>query len=357
MQDWRWQMAHRVDSLDDLATRFPALEVTDAMRRAAQKYPFAVTPYYLSLVETPSPADPIFRQCVPDGSELGERAGLAADELGEDSRYAPVPGLVHRYRDRVVCISTAECPAYCRHCTRKRLVGRPAATPPDLEAQADYVRRNPRIKDVIISGGDPLTMPTARLEEIVKLFRAIPSVDIIRVGTRAPVTLPMRIDDELCEMLERHHPVWLNTQFNHPREVTPDAAAACGRLLRRGVPVGNQAVLLRGVNDSPEVMEELCRALLRIRVRPYYLLQCDPVAGIEHFRTPVARGIAIMEHLHRNVGGLGVPRFVVDAADAGGKVPICPSYVVEQNPGELILRNFDGETVSYPDPPGCSGES
>jgi len=357
MQDWRWQMAHRADALDALAERFPGFDATDAMRQAASEYPVAVTPYYLSLIEAPCPADPIFRQCVPDAGELRANLDLLPDELGEDSRYSPAAGLIHRYPDRVVCLSTTQCPTYCRHCTRKRLVGRPAAVAPDFDAQAEYVRHHPEIKDVIISGGDPLSMTTAQLEEIVKRFRAVPTVEIIRIGTRAPVTLPMRIDDELCEMLERHHPVWVNTQFNHPREVTPQAAEACDRLLRRGIPVGNQAVLLRGVNDSPEIIEELCRALLRIRVRPYYLLQCDPVAGVEHFRTPVSRGVEIIEHLHRMVGGLGVPRFVVDAVHGGGKVPIGPDYVAGREPGRLVLRNFEGETVSYPDPSDCSAES
>ncbi len=357
MQDWRRQMAHRADSLDKLAERLPALEMTEAMRQAATKYPFAVTDYYLSLIETPCPADRIFRQCVPDAGELLDNADLLPDELGEDSQYSPVPGLIHRYPDRVVCVSTTQCPMYCRHCTRKRLVGRPAKSEPDIGAHADYVRRNPGIKDVIISGGDPLTMTTERLDEIIGRFRAIPTVDIIRIGTRAPATLPMRIDDELCEMLERHHPIWVNTQFNHPREITDEAAEACDRLLRRGIPVGNQAVLLRGVNDTPEIIEELCRALLRIRVRPYYLLQCDPVAGVDHFRTPVSRGIEIVEHLNRTVGGLGVPRLVVDAVHGGGKIPISPNYVIGSEPGRFILRNFDGERVSYPDQSDCSAES
>ena len=355
-RDWLWQMRNRIDSLDELAKRLPGVRVTEGMRQAAERYLFAVTPCYLSLVEEPSPADPIFRQCVPDPGELVTNGAVLPDELGEDSRYMPVPGLIHRYPDRAVCLASTLCPTYCRHCTRKRLVGRPECqpSPGDLDAQAEYVRAHPGIRDVIISGGDPLTMSTERLERIVAAFRSIPSVDIIRIGTRAPVTLPMRIDDELCATLAKHHPVWLNTQFNHPREVTPEAAAACDRLLRHGIPVGNQAVLLRGVNDRPETMEELCRALLRIRVRPYYLLQCDPVAGIDPFRTPVSRGIEIMEHLHKNVGGLGVPRFVVDAVDGGGKVPIGPNYVVEHEDGVLTLRNFDREIVTYPDAGGCS---
>ncbi len=345
--------ACRVGSLDELTASFPQVEVTDIMRRAAERYPFAVTPYYLSLIENPSPTDPIYRQCVPDGAELGD-GGLRADELGEDSQFSPVPGLIHRYPDRVVCLATTRCPTYCRHCTRKRLVGRPADTEPDFDAHADYVRAHPAVRDVIISGGDPLTMTTERLDDIIRRFRDVPSVDIIRIHTRAPVTLPTRLDDALCEMLKRHHPVWVNTQFNHPREITRASAAACDRLLRRGIPVGNQTVLLRGVNDEPAVMEELCRALLRIRVRPYYMLQCDPVAGTEHFHTPIERGIDILRHLHRTVGGLGVPRFVVDAINGGGKVPIDPGFVAERRPGTFMIENFDGEIVSYPDPAGCS---
>ena len=351
-------MQHQVRSLDELAERLPGVRITDGMRRAAAKYPFAMTPYVLSLIDEPSPADPVFRQYVPDAAELAENQ-LSPDELGEDSSYSPVRGLVHRYTDRVVSISSAFCPAYCRHCTRKRLVGRPGSqpTPTDIDRQAQYVKAHPGIRDVIISGGDPLTLTTDHLDRVVARFRAIPSVDIIRIGTRAPVTLPMRVDDELCEMLERHHPVWVNTQFNHPREVTAESADACDRLLRHGIPVGNQTVLLRGVNDRPDVMEELCRALLRIRVRPYYLLQCDPVAGTAHFRTPVSRGLEIMEHLHKNVGGPGVPRYVVDAANGGGKVPIGPGYVLSHEDGVLTLRNFEGTIVTYPDSAGCSAES
>ena len=357
MPDWRREMAERTDSLDALAARWPDFEVTGSMRRAAERYPFAATDHTLSLVEHAGPSDPVFFQCVPDAAEMADDAGLLPDELGEESRFAPLPGLIHRYPDRVVCIATTVCPTYCRHCTRKRLVGRPPAAAPDFDAHADYVRRHPGVRDVIISGGDPLTLPTGRLDEVVRRFRAIPSVAIIRIGSRAAVTLPSRIDDALCEMLERHHPVWLNTQFNHPREVTAASAAACDRLLRHGIPVGNQAVLLRGVNDSPAVMEELCRALLRIRVRPYYLLQCDPVAGVGHFRTPVARGIEIIEHLQRAVGGLGVPRLALDAAGAGGKVPISPSHLIETKDGEVVLRSVEGQRVSYPDPRDCSGES
>ncbi len=357
-------MRHRITSLEELAARFPKLRITRGMRRAAGRYPFAATAYYLSLIREPSPADPIFRQCIPSADELVERPGLSSDELGESSRYSPVPGLIHRYPDRVVVLCTATCPTYCRHCTRKRLVGRPEresgfpvglSAARTVDAQVEYVHANPQIRDVILSGGDPLSLPTARLERTLARFRSVPSVEIIRVGTRAPVTLPARVDDALCETLARHHPVWVNTQFNHPREVTPEAAAACDRLLRRGIPVNNQAVLLRGVNDSPEIMEELCRALLRIRVRPYYLFQCDPVAGVEHLRTPVSRGTEIMEHLFRRVGGLGVPRFAVDAVDGGGKVPISPCYVRRREPGRLVLRNFDGETVTYPDA-DCSAE-
>jgi lysine 2,3-aminomutase len=348
--DWRRQMRERITTLDELAERLPGVAVTDGMRHAAERYAFAVTPYYLSLVEAPSPSDPIFRQCVPDAAALGNPSGFADDELAEQTRFSPVPGLIRRYADRVVLLATTACPTYCRHCTRKRLVGRePAAAV--LEAQVAYVRAHPEIRDVILSGGDPLTVDTDRLDAVLAAVRSVPTVDIIRVGTRAPVTLPMRIDEALCDRLARHHPVWVNTHFNHPREITAESAAACDRLLRRGIPVNNQAVLLRGVNDSPDVMEALCRALLRIRVRPYYLFQCDPVAGVEHFRTPVSRGREIMRHVQASVGGLGVPRYAVDAIAGGGKVPIGPEYVVEHTNGCLVLRNPEGEHVIYPDGP------
>jgi lysine 2,3-aminomutase len=344
--DWRWQMAHRITDLDALAKRLPGLTITSEMRRAAGRYPFAVTPYYLSLVETPDPSDPILRQCLPDPGELDDE-DLADDELGEFSKYSPVPGLIHRYPDRVVVVSTHLCPTYCRHCMRKRVLGQPDT--PSVAEQAAYLREHPEIKDVIVSGGDVLTMNTERLEQMVKAFRDVPSVEIVRIGTRAPSTLPMRVDDELCSMLQRYHPVWVNTQFNHPREITALAAEACDRMLRHGIPVNNQTVLLRGVNDSPETMEALCRALLRIRVRPYYLFQCDPVAGVGPFRTPVSRGIEIMQHLYRTIGGLGVPRFAVDGVGGAGKVPIHPNTIVEHADGRLVLRNANGELITYPD--------
>jgi len=355
VRNWRSQMQNQARSLDDLVARFPGFRPTDAARAAARRYPFGATPYYLDLVQEPTYEDPVFRQCVPDGRELAP-SPFEHDGLAEDSRYAPVPGLIHRYPDRVVCLATTTCPVYCRHCTRKRWVGRGgAAGPHAIERQVDYVRSHPEVRDVILSGGDPLALSTEQLGHILARFRSVPTVEIVRIGTRAPVTLPMRIDDELCEMLETHHPLWVNTQFNHPREVTPEAAEACARLLRRGIPVGNQAVLLRGVNDRPEVMEELCRALLRIRVRPYYLLQCDPVAGTEHFRTSVSRGREIVRRLFRNVGGMGVPRYVVDAAEGGGKLPVDPVYVENYEAGMLTLRNTDGDAVTYPDPPtDCS---
>ncbi len=352
---WRRQMARSITDLDALAGRFPDFQPDEAQRAAADRYPFRVTPYYCGLIREPSFDDPIFRQCVPDPAEL-EAGGLASDELGEFSKYAPVPGLIHRYPDRAVIVAASTCPVYCRHCTRKRLVGGDGAGPglSGLDEQVGYLRGHPGVKDVIISGGDPLTLSNRRLEEVVAAVRSVASVEIIRIGTRAPVVLPMRIDEDLCRMLAGHHPVWLNTQFNHPREVTPAAAAACDRLLRHGIPVNNQSVLLRGVNDRSAVMEALCRALLRIRVRPYYLFQCDPVAGTGHFRTPVGRGREIMQHLYRTVGGLGVPRYAVDAVDGGGKVPIGPSYLEGRRDGRLLLRNVEGESVTYPDADGCS---
>jgi len=358
-QDWRWQMRHRITSLDAVADQVPGLVISDGMRRVIDRYPFAVTPYFLSLVAEPSANDPILRQCLPDPAELDD-AGLEPDELGEFSTHSPVRGLIHRYPDRVVCVLTATCPTYCRHCTRKRLVGRPqfGLTPAELDRQIDYVRSHPGIKDVIISGGEPLVLSTEHLEDVVAGFRSVPSVEIIRIGTRSPATLPMRVDEALCEMLERYHPVWVNTHFNHPRELTPMAAEACDRLLRHGIPVNSQTVLLRGVNDSPQVLEALCRALLRIRVRPYYLFQCDPVAGVAHFRTPVRRGLDLIRHLDRTIGGLGVPRFALDAVHGGGKVSIRPDYLVDCSRGRVVFRTVDGETVSYPDRPAdCSTES
>ncbi|MBM4018553.1 MAG: KamA family radical SAM protein [Planctomycetes bacterium] len=354
-RDWRWQLRNRIRTVEDLRARFPGIDAA-GVAEAARKFPLAVTPYYASLIRTPDASDPIFRMAVPDARELLDPPFLSDDPLAEDADM-PVPGLVHRYADRALLLVTTTCATYCRHCTRKRLAGAKESTisPARLAQAVAYLRSQPRVRDVIISGGDPLTMSSESLGRVLAAVRAVPTVEIIRIGTRAPVVLPQRITDELVGMLRRHHPLWMNTHFNHPRELTCEAAEACARLVDAGIPLGNQSVLLRGINDRPEVMEELVRGLVRMRVRPYYLFQCDLVRGVEHFRTPLARGIEIMKYLRGRVGGLAIPLFAVDAPHGGGKVPIMPDYVVSVSPTRTVLRNLEGMPVSYPEPYAPSG--
>ncbi len=349
--DWHWQMSHRLTSLQDLRVLWPEWRPSPEQEAVAQRYPFAVTPYYLSLMQNPSALDPIGRMGIPQASELQDAPVLFRDPLAEET-HSPVPGLVHRYPDRVVLLLNGLCPVYCRHCTRKRFVGIDvaAASRQQIEQWVEYLRATPAVKDVILSGGDPLTLSDARLEEVLSAVSAVESVEIVRIGTRIPVLMPMRVTTKLCEMLSKHHPVWVVTHFNHPAEVTPIATRACQRLLQAGCPVNNQAVLLRGVNDHPDILEDLLRHLMRIRVRPYYLHQCDLIQGIEHLRTPISRGIEIMEALRGRLGGLAIPQYVVDLPQGGGKVPILPNYILSMSPTQTILRNFEGRIVAYPEP-------
>lgn len=349
--DWRWQMSHRLTSLDDLQTLWPEWGPSEEQKAVARRYPFALTPYYMSLMENPGPTDPIGRMAVPQAAEMHDNPALFRDPLTEEPN-SPVPGLVHRYPDRVVLLLNGLCPVYCRHCTRKRLVGIEvaAASRSQIQGWVDYLRRTPSVKDVILSGGDPLTLSDERLEEVLSAVRSVSSVEIIRIGTRIPVLMPMRVTPELCSMLSKYHPVWIVTHFNHPAELSPLAERACLRLLEAGCPVNNQAVLLRGVNDHPDIMEDLLRHLMRIRVRPYYLHQCDLIQGIEHLRTPISRGIEIMEALRGRLGGLAIPQYVVDLPQGGGKVPILPNYILSMSPTKTILRNFEGRIVAYPEP-------
>ncbi len=349
--DWRWQLRHRIRSVDRLLEYFPGLSDPEALAGASRRFPLAVTPYYASLIRAADPTDPIFQMAVPQIGELFDGPFLTEDPLSEEEDM-PVPGLVHRYPDRALLIATSACAVYCRHCTRKRVTGHREGvmTRAELDRVVGYLRRHPEIRDLIVSGGDPLTLATGVLEEILAVLRSIPSLEIIRIGTRAPVTLPMRITDELVKVIRRYHPVYVNTHFNHPVELTPESTEACLRLADAGIPLGNQSVLLKGVNDSAEVLEELFRALLRIRVRPYYLFQCDLVQGVEHFRTPISRGLEIMEYLRGRLSGLAIPTFVVDAPHGGGKIPLLPNYILSMSPSHTVLRNFEGMIVSYPEP-------
>ncbi|MFA5203721.1 MAG: KamA family radical SAM protein [Lentisphaeria bacterium] len=350
-QDWRWQMRRRIHSVGRLLDYFPELRSQVGLADAATKFPLAITPYYASLIRTLDNSDPVFQMAVPQIQELYDPPFLRNDPLEEDSDM-PVPGLVHRYADRALVLATTTCAMYCRHCTRKRIAGSRDFTISNehLAGITDYLKRHPEIHDVIVSGGDPFTMATPALERILEAIRQVPTVDIIRIGTRTPVVLPMRITGELVRMLRKYQPVWVNTHFNHPAELTPDAIEAVGRLADAGIPVGNQAVLLRGINDHPKIMEQLLRGLVRARVRPYYLFQCDLVRGVEHFRTPISRGIEIMEYLRGRLSGLAIPTYVVDAPHGGGKIPVLPNYVVSSSPTHTVLRNFEGMLVNYPEP-------
>jgi lysine 2,3-aminomutase len=315
------------------------------------RYPLSVTPYYLSLINPDDPDDPIKKQAIPSPLEMTMGSMGAEDPLGEKEDTV-VPGLIHRYPDRVLMVLTDICPVLCRHCTRKREWRNGGWVRPSSEVAAilDYINQHKSIRDVIISGGDPLTLSNRHLEDIISQIRRIKHVEIIRIGTRFPVVLPQRIDKELCTMLAKYGPIWLNTHFNHVREITPEAAEACDRLLRSGVPVNNQSVLLRGINDSVEAQIKLCHGLLRIKVRPYYLFQCDEVQGTEHLRTPVEVGIKIIEGMRGHTSGLAVPTFVIDLPQGGGKVPLQPNYVLAHAEGELVLRNYEGHAFRYRNP-------
>jgi len=349
--DWRWQMRHRITTVAQLLDFFPELRSQIGLSDAAAKFPLAITPYYLSLIRSLDGTDPVFMQAVPQIQELYDPPFLKNDPLEEDEDM-PVPGLVHRYPDRALVLATTTCSMYCRHCTRKRIAGSREFTIStcQLDAITLYLRQHPEIHDVIISGGDPFTMATPSLERVLQAIRSVPTVDIIRIGTRTPVVMPMRINTELTRMLRKYQPLWINTHFNHPQELTPDAGEACARLVDAGFPLGNQSVLLRGINDAPEVMEQLLRGLVKNRIRPYYMFQCDLVRGVEHFRTPISRGIEMMEYLRGRLSGLAIPAYVVDAPHGGGKIPVLPNYLVSQSPTHTVLRNFEGMLVNYPEP-------
>jgi lysine 2,3-aminomutase len=298
---------------------------------------------------------------VPNIEEMYDVTGLSEDPL-EEHRDMPVPGLVHRYRDRALLIATTMCSMYCRHCTRKRIAGtrENSISAGRLRQVVEYLNSHPEICDVIVSGGDPLTMSDSAIESVLAALRSVPTVQVIRIGTRVPVVLPMRITDELVNMLRKYHPLWINTHFNHPKELTEEAQQACAKLADAGIPLGNQTVLLKGVNDQPQVIEQLCRGLVRTRVRPYYLYQCDLVRGVEHFRTSVRKGIEIMEYMRGRVSGIAIPTFVVDAPHGGGKIPVLPNYVISMSPTHTVLRNYEGLLINYPEPgfePETAGQS
>lgn len=350
---WRDQLRGAVTTVEGLDA---AIALTPDERRGAERavaagFPLQVTPYYLSLIDGDDPSCSIRRQVVPHGDEATETPGDLVDPLGEEA-HEVAPSLVRRYPDRALLVSTDQCAIYCRFCTRSRVVGAGAGPAPlrTLEPAFAWLEAHPEVKDVILSGGDPFTMATSRLVRLVSRLRAIEHVEVIRLATRVPVSLPMRIDDELVQALRGLHPLWVMTHFNHPRELTDEAAAGVMRLVDAGFPVMNQTVLLRGVNDDAPTLTELFRGLVRWRVKPYYLLQMDPVRGTGHLRTPLSRGVEIMEALQGRLSGIALPKLIVDTPGGMGKVPIGPDYVVERAPGRTRLRTHRGVEVDYLDP-------
>ena len=341
--DWEWQFRNRVRSLTQLASvmNTPVASLA-ACRPVTKTYPLAVTPYYLSLMDAAEEGDPLRRQCFPDPRELDLSLGEADDPLREEMAM-PVPGLIHRYPDRCLMIVTSTCAVYCRHCNRKRIWRnkKPQRLREWLQPMIDHIARTPSLREVILSGGDPLLISDGLLYWLLGALRAIPHVEVLRIGSRAPVTLPMRVTPELCAMLKRYKPLWFNTQFNHVREITPESIQACERLLMAGIPVSNQSVLLKGINDDYETMRDLLLGLERISVRPYYLFQCDPIRGVNHFRVEIWRGMEIMEKLRHDISGLCLPRYVLDCPDGRGKIPLQPfSFLPEKKAGRT-KHSFD----------------
>ena len=350
--DWKWQVKNRIETYEELSKYFTfAPEEAEGIKKALAKFRMAITPYYLSLIDPNDPFDPIRRQAIPQGAECNIAPADLNDPLHEDED-SPAPGLTHRYPDRVLFLITDMCSMYCRHCTRRRFAGQKDDESPSerIEKCLAYIEKTPQVRDVLLSGGDALMVSDKKLEYIIQRLRAIPHVEIVRIGSRTPVVCPQRITPELCEMLKKYHPIWLNTHFNHPNEFTPEAEQALARLANAGIPLGNQTVLLRGVNDCVHVMKKLMHELVRNRVRPYYIYQCDLSMGLEHFRTPVSKGIEIIENLRGHTSGYAVPTFVVDAPGGGGKTPVMPQYVISQRPDKVILRHFEGVITTYTEP-------
>ncbi len=354
-RDWKWQLRH---SIRDVATFERLLGIRfgerrrEQLERTAEKFPISITPYYLSLIDTDDlENDPVCKQAFPMPAELQMQTCDMNDPLSED-KDSPVPGITHRYPDRVLFLVSAVCSMYCRHCTRKRRVGDEDHIPDRavLQQGIDYIRRTPQVRDVLLSGGDPFLLSDERLDWLLGELRAIDHVEVIRIGTRTPVVLPYRITDDLVAMLRRHHPLWVNTHFNHPREVTHSARNALAKLADAGIPLGNQSVLLAGVNDCPRIMKALVHKLVQNRVRPYYLYQCDLAEGLSHFRTPVGKGIEIMESLIGHTSGFAVPQYVIDAPGGGGKIRVNPTYLISWSTNKVILRNYEGVISVYQEP-------
>ncbi|MFN0057222.1 MAG: KamA family radical SAM protein [Planctomycetota bacterium] len=349
--DWKWQSRNRFRTLAQLER---VLDLSDPERQAlvlgASMLPVGITPYYMSLLSTSDPQQPLRRTVIPTTAEFLRTPGEADDPLGED-HDSPVPGLVHRYPDRVLLLVLDFCSTYCRYCTRSRVVGHGEISPNEarLEKAFDYIRRTPTIRDVLLSGGDPLALSEDKLDWILTKLREIPHLEFVRIGTKMPAVLPQRVTPALCKMLRKHHPLWMSIHYLHPDECTPESYRACARLADAGIPMGSQTVLLRGVNDSVEIMKDLVHHLLRMRVRPYYLYQCDPISGSAHFRTPVAKGLEIIQGLRGHTTGYAVPTYVIDAPGGGGKIPVQPDYLLGRDGDDVLLRNFEGKEYRYQD--------
>ena len=349
--DWRWQLSHRLNSLEEIEKVIP---LTESERKALQTqglFRVDVTPYFISLIDPDDPNDPTRLQIIPRAEEMKSFTAMMEDSLAED-RHSPVPGLVHRYPDRVLMLVTTQCASYCRYCTRSRIVGDPSQTfsQAEFDMQIEYLKRTPQVRDVLLSGGDPLVLAPKILEQILGRLREIPHIEIIRIGSRVPVFMPMRVTQELVDMLAKYHPLWMNIHVNHPNEISLELEQACDRLTRAGIPLCNQSVLLAGVNDNVHIQRKLVQDLVRIRVRPYYLYQCDLVEGAGHFRTPVAKGIEIMEGLRGHTSGYAVPQYIVDAPGGGGKIPLMPNYLLSMSDHKVVLRNYEGYVTTYEEP-------
>ena len=349
--DWRWQLSHRLNTIEEFDQ---VIKLTDSERKALGSsglFRVDITPYFISLIDPEDPEDPIRKQVIPTSAEMVPFTAMMEDSLAED-RHSPVPGLVHRYPDRVLMLVTTQCASYCRYCTRSRIVGDPTATfsRAEFEMQLEYIKNTPQVRDVLLSGGDPLVLAPKILEEVLTRLREIPHVEIIRIGSRVPVFLPMRITQDLCDMLEKYHPLWLNIHVNHPNEITQELAEATSRLSKAGIPLGNQSVLLAGVNDCVHIQRALVHKLVRIRVRPYYIYQADLVEGGGHFRTAVAKGIEILEGLRGHTSGYAIPKYIVDAPGGGGKIPLMPNYLLSYSDHKVIVRNYEGYVTTYEEP-------
>jgi lysine 2,3-aminomutase len=353
--DWKWQLRHSIRDVDTfqklLGVQFED-EHRNRISEVVEKFPMSVAPYYLSLIDPGDwENDPVFKQCFPSPLELNIGPHDECDPLHEDED-SPAPCITHRYPDRVLLHASNVCSMYCRHCTRKRKVGDRDSIPDkaDLKRGIDYVKNSPQVRDLLISGGDPLMLDDERLDWILGELGAIEHLEVVRIGSRMPAVLPYRITDDLARVLKSHHPVWLNTHFNHPREMTTSAKLGLARLADAGIPLGNQSVLLAGVNDCPRLMRSLVHKLVRNRVRPYYLYQCDLSEGLTHFRTKVSKGIEILESLRGHTSGFAVPTYVIDAPGGGGKIPVSPNYVVSWGVNKVVLRNYEGVITTYSEP-------